>query len=224
MRRNRKFGKPKLYGILKTELYKIEGCEEASNFDRCLDYEKFVEVVTELFNKVVELKEQYRRKTLEVWSSYLALTIIMLANGLRIREALRAIIEFYETGEREFTIKAEKGGDVRIVKIPEFIEREDVEHICKELIRHGEKRVKDRVEAWLKEVFGVNPHSIRYAFIRYYYVLGGKPLEVIARGLGLKKTRTITEYYLRGLQLEDEEEVVEGGGVERDSQGSYGMG
>jgi integrase len=213
--------KPKLYGILKTKLLKMEECEEASLFDKCLDYGKFVEVVTELYNKVIELREQYRRKTLDVWSSYLALTLIMLSNGLRIREAIRASMKFYETGGREFTIKAEKGGDVRIVKIPEFIEREDLSYIYKETVKHGEKKVKDRVEAWLKEVFGVNPHSIRYAFIRYN-VLGGKPLEAVARALGLKKVKNITEYYLRGIQLEGEGE--EGGGVGGLGEGSNGVG
>jgi integrase len=207
--------KPKLYGVLKTELFKMEECEEASNFDRCLDYDKFTEVVTELFNKVIELK-QHRGKTLEVWSSYLALVLIMLANGLRIREALRAIIKFYELGERRIIIKAEKGGDYRTVVIPEFVEREDVEYVYRETIRHGEKKVKDRVEAWLKEVFGVNPHSIRYAFIRHL-TQEGIPDEAVARALGLRQPRVIKEYYLRGLQLEGEE-VVEGGGVERYSK------
>ena len=203
--------KPKLYGILKTELFKIGNCEEASLFDKCLDYEKFTEAVIELFNKVVELKQQHHGKTLEVWSSYLALTIVMLANGLRIREALRAIIRFYETGERRIVLKAEKDGNYRVVVIPGFIEREDVGHIYKEFIKHGEKKMKDRVEFWLSSVFGVNPHSIRYAYIRYH-VLGGKPIEAIARALGLKKVRNIEEYYLRGLQLEGEEEVGEGNG------------
>jgi hypothetical protein len=202
-------------------MFRIDECEEASLFDKCLDYEKFVEVVTGLFNKVVELKEQYRRKTLEVWSSYLALTLIMLSNGLRIREALRAIAKFYELGERKLVIKAEKGGDYRTVVIPEFIGREDVGYLYKELIKHGEKKMKDRVEYWSKEVFGVNPHSIRYAFIRYHS-LGGKPVEMIARALGLKKLRNITEYYLRGLQLEGEE-VGEGGGVGGLGEGIIGV-
>jgi len=215
LRRSRKFGKPRLHGILQTELYKMEGCEDASLFDKCLDYERFIEAVTQLFNKVVELREQHNSKTLEVWSSYLALVLIILANGLRIREALRAVTKFYETGERVLEIKAEKGGNIRIVKIPEFIEREDVEYVYRETVKHGEKKVKDRVEFWLSSVFGVNPHSIRYSYIRYH-VLGGKPIEAIARALGLKKARNITEYYLRGLRLE--EEVVEGGGVERDSE------
>jgi integrase len=192
----------------------MEECEDASLFDKCLDYERFIEAVTQLFNKVVELREQHNSKTLEVWSSYLALVLIILANGLRIREALRAVTKFYETGERVLEIKAEKGGNIRIVKIPEFIEREDVEYVYRETVKHGEKKVKDRVEFWLSSVFGVNPHSIRYSYIRYH-VLGGKPIEAIARALGLKKARNITEYYLRGLRLE---EVVESGGVERDSE------
>jgi integrase len=200
----------------------MEECEEASLFDKCLDYERFIEAVTQLFNKIVELKERGERgKTLEVWSSYSALTIVMLANGLRIREALRAVTKFYETGERKLVIKAEKGGDYRVVVIPEFITREDVEYVYKELIRHGEKKVKDRVEHWLLDVFGVNPHSIRYSFIRYH-VLGGKPIEAIARALGLKKPRNIEEYYLRGLSLQ--EEVVEGGGVGGFNESSNGVG
>jgi len=56
---------------------------------------------------------------------------------------------------------------------------------------------------WLEGVFRVNPHSIRYAFIRYH-TLTGKTQEEIARGLGLREARSVKRYYLRGLQLEEE--------------------
>jgi len=70
-----------------------------------------------------------------VWSSYLALTLITLINGLRVREALRAIARFYETGDRRITIEATKGGNKRLVIIPDFITREDLEYLYKKLIR-----------------------------------------------------------------------------------------
>jgi integrase len=198
--------KPRLYGILDPGLYRAPGCEEASSFDKCLDYEKFAYAITELFNEVVEHRERgERRKTLEVWSSYLALTLIMLVNGLRIGEALRAVARFYETGERRVRIRAEKGGDTRVAVIPGFVEREDVERVYKELVRRGEDAMTWRVDKWLRNVFGVNPHSIRYAFIRYHASTGRTPEEV-ARALGLREAGTVKKYYLRGISLEGEGE------------------
>jgi hypothetical protein len=209
--RRGKPGKPRLHGILKPELFRLPDCEEASSFDRCLDYEKFLKAAVELFNAVAELREQHRRKTLDIWNSYLALTVILSANGLRIREAIRAAARFYETGERKFAITAEKGGDARIVKIPEFIERGDVEYVYRETVKHGEERVKERIEQWFLGVFGVNPHAVRYAYVRYH-VLRGRSTGEIARALGIKKERNIKDYYLRGLHLEEEAEEDGGAG------------
>jgi hypothetical protein len=197
--------KPRLYGILNVKLFKMEGCKETSRMDKCLDFEAFTKAVTELFNTVIGLRERSEKKTFEIWSSYLALTIVMLANGLRIREALRAAKRFYEYGERRFTIRAEKGGDNRLVIIPSFIEREDLSYVYKEVVKYGEKNVKDQIEKWLKRVFGVNPHSIRYAYIRYHS-LGGSSIEQIAAALGLRERRNVKRYYLRGLKLNNEGE------------------
>jgi integrase len=190
---------------LDTSLYRLQECEEASSFDRCIDYEKFTRVVLELFNEVVELRARSKLKTFKLWSSYLALILIILANGLRIREALRAARIFYEYGDRRFTIRAEKGGDIRTVIIPSFIEREDLEHLYKELIKHGEDKVTPRVEMWLYNVFRVNPHSLRYAYIRQL-ALGGSSIEQLARALGLRDRKNVKRYYLRGLKLSNEGE------------------
>jgi hypothetical protein len=122
-----------------------------------------------------------------------------------VREAIRAARIFYEYGDRRFTIKAEKGGDIRSVVIPSFIEREDLEHIYKELIKHGEDKVIPRIEMWIHNVFKVNPHSLRYAYIRQL-ALGGSSLEQIAKALGLREGRNVKRYYLRGLQLNSEGE------------------
>jgi hypothetical protein len=198
-------GKPRLIGILDSSVYRLQDCEEASLFDKCIDYEKFTRVVLELFNEVVEARQRSKLKTFKVWSSYLGVTIIILANGLRIREALRAARIFYEYGERRFNIKAEKGGDIRSVVIPSFIEREDLEHIYKELIKHGEDKVTPRVEMWLYNIFKVNAHSLRYAYIRHL-TLGGSSVEQIAAALGLREGRNVKRYYLRGLKLNSEGE------------------
>jgi hypothetical protein len=122
----------------------------------------------------------------------------MLINGLRVREALRAIARFYEKGERRITIEAVKRGDRRIVVIPNFIQREDLEHLYKMLIKTGEENTRKRVSDFLRRVFKVTPHSLRYAFIRYHTLTGKTPKE-IAKGLGLRDRETIKRYYLRGL-------------------------
>lgn len=198
-------GKPRLIGILDSSVYRLQDCEEASLFDKCIDYDKFTRVVLELFNDVVEARQRSKLKTFIKWSSYLGVTIIILANGLRVREALRAARIFYEYGDRRFTVKAEKGGDIRSVVIPEFLEREDLEYLYKELIKYGEDKVMARVEMWLYNVFRVNPHSLRYAYIRQH-TLGGSSIEQLARALGLKKPKNIKTYYLRGLKLNNEGE------------------
>jgi hypothetical protein len=198
-------GKPRLIGILDSSVYRLQDCEEASLHDKCLDYEKFTRIVLELFNEVIELRQRSKLKTFIKWSSYLGVTIIILSNGLRVREALRAAKRFYEYGDRRFTIKAEKGGDIRNVIIPSFLEREDLEHIYKELIKYGEDLIVWRIEKWLANIFGVNPHSLRYSYIRYHS-LGGRSIEQLARALGLRKPSNIKTYYLRGLKLNIEGE------------------
>lgn len=200
-----KRGRTKLYGLLDPKIYRLPYCEEASRADKCLDYEAFMEVVLRFYNKVVELRQQSNILTLKVWSSYLALTLIMLVNGLRVREALRATRIFYETKERRITIEAVKRGDTRLVIIPDFITREDLEYIYTKLVKAGENRVRKSFLAWLKGVFRVNPHSIRYAFIRYHTLTGRTPQE-IARGLGLRDRKSVKRYYLRGLPLNNEGE------------------
>jgi hypothetical protein len=198
--RRRRLGRVRLYGLLSPSLYTIPYCEQASRADRCVDYEDFMDVVLAFYNKVVELREHSNLLTFKIWSSYLALTLIILMNGLRVREALRSIIRFYETGDRRIEINAVKRGDKRLVIIADFITREHLEHTYKKLIRLGQERVRKSFLVWLKGVFRVNPHSLRYAFIRYH-ILTGKTPEEIARALGLREKDNIKKYYLRGLNI-----------------------
>ena len=198
--RKKRLGRPKLYGLLNPSLYRLQNCEEASRMDKCIDYEAFLEVALLFYNKVVELRRESSLQTFKVWSSYLGLTLIMLINGLRVREALRVARIFYESGDRRITINTEKRGDRRIAIIPSFIEREDLEHLYKMLIKTGEENTRLRVADFTRRVFGVTPHSLRYAFIRYH-TLTGKTPEEIAKGLGLREARTVKRYYLRGLQF-----------------------
>jgi hypothetical protein len=206
--KRRRPGRIRLYGLLNPKLYRLPYCEEASRADKCLDYEAFTEVVLKFYNKVVELRQQSPLSTFKVWSSYLSLVLVMLINGLRVREGLRVVKKFYETGDRRITINAVKNGDKRLVLIPDFIQREDLEHIYKMLIKTGEENTRKRVSDWLRRVFKVTPHSLRYAFIRYH-TLVGRNKEEIARALGLREAKSVKRYYLRGLPISIE---GEGGG------------
>jgi integrase len=192
--------KTRLYGVFKPYMYTSPVCNSRSMFDKCVEFEAFADIVVRLFDIVTRLREKWPKvKTLKVWSSYLALTLIMLVNGVRVSEAVRAAARFYELGERRLTIRASKRGEERTVLIPDFIEREDLEHAYTEAVRAGEKAVRLRLKDWLRRALGVNPHSIRYAFIRYTALTGRSP-EVIARALGVKKAETIKKYYLQGLE------------------------
>jgi integrase len=192
--------KTRLYGVIKPHAYASPICESRSMFDKCVDFEAFADVVVKLFNVVTELRKKWPKvKTMKVWSSYLALTIIMLVNGVRVGEAVRAAARFYELGERRLRITASKRGGERTVIIPDFIEREDLEHAYTEAVRAGERAVRLRLKDWLRRALGVNPHSIRYAFIRYTALTGRSP-EVIARALGVRKAETVKRYYLQGLE------------------------
>jgi hypothetical protein len=159
-----------------------------------------MEVALRFYNKVVELRARSSLLTFKVWSSYLALVLIIMVNGLRVREALRVAKRFYETGDRRIVETAVKKGDRRLAIIPDFIQREDLEHIYKRLVKAGEDRVRKSFLVWLIGVFKVNPHSLRYAFIRYH-TLTGKTPEQIAKALGLREKDNIKRYYLRGLSL-----------------------
>jgi integrase len=192
--------KTRLYGVIKPHVYTSPVCESRSMFDKCVDFEAFADVVVRLFNIVTGLREKWPRvKTLKVWSSYLALTLIMLVNGVRVGEAVRAAVKYCELCERRLTITASKRGGERTVLIPDFIEPEDLEYAYTEAVRAGERAVRLRLKDWLRRALGVNPHSIRYAFIRYT-ALTGKTPEAIARALGVKKAETVKKYYLRGLE------------------------
>lgn len=199
--RRRRLGRVRLYGLLSTNLYTIPYCEQASRADRCVDYEAFMDVALAFYNKVVELREHSNLLTLRIWSSYLALTLIILINGLRVREALRAARQFYEKGDRRIEINAVKRGGKRLVVIPDFIQREDLDYIYKRLVKAGEERVRKSFLEWLKAVFQINPHALRYSFIRYHTLTGRTPQE-IARALGVTEARIIKRYYLRGLPLD----------------------
>jgi hypothetical protein len=198
--KRRRSGRIRLYGLLNPRLYRLPYCEEASRADKCLDYDSFMEVALAFYNKAAELRQQSSIRTFRVWSSYLALTIIMLVNGLRVREGLRVAKKFYETGERKLIIQAEKGGDTRTAIIPEFISREDLEYLYTRLVKSGEENTRTKVSDFLRNVFKVTPHSLRYAFIRYH-TLTGKTPEQIARALGLREAKSVKRYYLRGLHM-----------------------
>jgi hypothetical protein len=75
-----------------------------------------------------------------------------------------------------------------------------LEYVYKRLIRLGEERVRKSFLVWLKAVFQINPHSIRYSFIRYHTLTGRTPQE-IAKAIGITQANTIKRYYLRGLSL-----------------------
>ena len=182
-------------------LLKSEDCKPA-RFNKCLDFERALTALVELYKGLQDLTKS---KTRDKWLAYTATLIIALLNGARIREALRAIKLFYETGETHMILRAEKKGSLRRIIIPGFINRKDLTHVYKTLIEKGEERARKNIEMWFSRNMGATPHTLRYSFIEYL----SKKLDVerIAEVVGLKEARTITRYYLR--QREEERGELE---------------
>ena len=181
--------------------FTLDDCKPGSSFDKCVDFRVAAYAFKELFLKAKELYKQYRLKSLKKKLGYLAAALIALLNGLRGRETIEAIEYFYETGERVLKLRARKRGDVRMVLIPEYIDREDVEHVYKLLRRRGEKGTRKRIGFFLWRNFGITLHSLRYSLVRYLHS-NNVDHSVIAAMLGHKDIRTIQRYYLRGVEVD----------------------
>jgi integrase len=97
--------------------------------------------------------------------TYTAILYTQLLNGSRISEAVRAIIEFVKTGNRELKVKLSKRrrGEDRLIIVPELIDRGR----CIWISDLGEDKIVDRVKTFCREKYHVNTHSLRYSFITH---------------------------------------------------------
>ena len=131
------------------------------SWDRGLDYEAWMRRFTRDLNKTK--------------NPNLVLAIIQLRNGLRVSEAVRAYKHFLKHKSLEFEIEVSKRKkpEKRLVVIPEFL-LGWIDNCIEDLYK-DDRQIYTRYRLFLYRRYGLNTHSLRYAFITYLLREGVSP-------------------------------------------------
>lgn len=124
------------------------------------------------------------------YEAYVAILLIQLINGSRIKEAIRAFKTFVETGQREFQLQAEKQGNLRFFIIPDVIKPKVT---YRSVLTINDKLLEDRIRKFTSRYLKTNTHSLRYALISYLAKNAVDPA-IIAKITGHKKLDRIITY------------------------------
>jgi integrase len=120
--------------------------------------------------------------------------LTQLRNGSRIGEAVEAIRQACQQGlgpGGELRIRTEKGGNPRLVVIPEDVPKYMLQRACEWL--SSVRSPKVAISKYSLVEFGFNTHSLRYAFITKL-VKQGIPPSIIAKITGHKKLDRLITY------------------------------
>lgn len=100
---------------------------------------------------------------------YSAIALIQLRNGSRIAEAVDGFKQFILTREQviHVRVRKKKKEDYRLMVIPDELLQYNIVEVCSDLVNLSDKKLRDRVRKYLYNLYGINTHSLRYAFITY---------------------------------------------------------
>ncbi|MEM0473033.1 MAG: hypothetical protein QXX84_09065 [Sulfolobales archaeon] len=158
----------------------------------------------------VDYKFMYRTIVRHLRSSkgkdkcYDAVLLIQLRNGSRISEAVRAFKKFVLTRKREVRVKVSKKRryEERLMVIPNEITEEMADE-CSYLSLLDDGILIDRLRKHATNKFGVNTHSLRYAFITYLARQGVNPL-IIAKTIHHARLDNLLNY----IQVKESEDLL----------------
>ncbi|MBW9222169.1 integrase [Methanothermococcus sp. SCGC AD-155-C09] len=170
-------------------------------WDMGLDYMKTFKMFLDEF-KNIKNKEILYKKDLKKYA-YLIIFLIQIKNGCRVGEAVDGVLWFYENRNKInwndtvvgwAKIEKLKKEEYRKITLPRAITKRDLERIepiLKEL--KNVKKPSIRLSNWLKRHYGINTHSLRYAFITYHAEMN-TPAQIIAKMTGHKNLNYIVHY------------------------------
>ena len=142
------------------------------------------------FEKARKKLEKIYREASGKEKVYAATLLIQLVNGLRVREAWRALQHYLRTREREFYLEPGKHGAPRPVKIPRIIRYYEQ---WKWVLSVDPVKARKRLYYYARKWLRTNTHSLRYALVGYLARRGVSP-QVIAKITGHKKLDRILQY------------------------------
>ncbi len=96
---------------------------------------------------------------------YDSILYTQLLNGSRIMEAKKILITWLDTGKDKFEITAEKTNVNRPAIVPRLLQQyKTLYNVYRDLLEKANKYI---LSDYCKRNYGINTHSLRYAFIRY---------------------------------------------------------
>ena len=150
-------------------------------------FERDIAKIREKLNNGIVYKKDIKRL------AYLTIALFQLRNGCRIGEAIEGMILICKNNNLnwdkpiEVRVKVEKTKKTvsyRDMVLPSIIKREDIELIRSVILDlENAKKPRMRIYTWLKNHYGINTHSLRYAFITKFAEMNTSP-QLIAKMTG----------------------------------------
>lgn len=171
---------------------KIELHEKKGTWDKGINY---FEANAFFMKEYTELKKMPKK----LW---VLLALVQLRNGCRAGEAVYAVVKWVETGERKLTIPVEKRKEAfREIIIPKYVDEDMRKKVAEYLTKRGitsankEKLLKFMInyKTCLLMEYGVNSHSLRYAFVTFLLEKGVESA-LVAKIIGHRSTQNLLRY------------------------------
>jgi len=183
LKEEKKKGKKEESEILKRVLRPIGRRKIEHTWDYSVDFLEAKKVLTNAYKQLFDLN-------LMPYEAYIAILLIQLVNGARIKEAIRAFKTFVESGQKEFYLKAEKHGNTRFFVIPPVVRNKLA---YKSILTIADDKLEARIRMFTLKYLKCNTHSLRYALISHLAKEAVDPA-IIAKITGHKKLERIVQY------------------------------
>ncbi len=170
----------------------INSNSKPGTWDKELDFDKTYNLFINDINKIRTNPRKYKKDIKGL--TYLIIALFQLRNGCRISEAIEGIILICKNKDNinwtkpiEVSVKIEKTKKTTIYRelyFPSNITKEDIELITSCVLDlENSKKPRMRIYQWLKNHYGINTHSLRYAFITKFAEMNASP-QLIAKITG----------------------------------------
>jgi len=183
LKEEKKKGKREESELLKKILRPLGKKKIEHSWDYSVDFLEAKKVLTSAYKQLYDLN-------LMPYEAYVAILLIQLTNGARIKEAIRAFKTFIESSQREFQLQAEKHGNTRFFVIHDVIRNRLA---YKSILTIADGNLEARIRMFALKYLRCNTHSLRYALISHLTKNATDPA-IIAKITGHKKLDRIIQY------------------------------
>ncbi|UXM84284.1 site-specific integrase [Methanococcus aeolicus] len=170
----------------------MDNKKKKGTWDRSLDFDKTYNLFVEEIERIKETGLKYKKDIKSI--AYLIIALFQLRNGCRIGEAIEGMIWVCKNKDKinwnkpiEVSVKVEKTKKsiaYRDMYFPSMVKKEDIELIRSVILDlENAKKPRMRIYQWLRNHYGINTHSLRYAFITKFAEMNTSP-QLIAKMTG----------------------------------------